>query len=91
MFGKKIGPETAIFLCRVDNHAEKKIDVDVYEMVLGEPYPHLRKGDTVRTIDRSAFHGKLPAQMKIRKIKTFGVEGIDRHRVSISHIPHSTD
>jgi len=90
LFGKKIGPETAIFLCRVDNHAEKKIDVDVYEMVLGEPYPHLRKGDTVRTIDRSAFHGKLPAQMKIRKIKTFGVEGIDRHRVSISHIPHST-
>ena len=83
LLAKKINADTAIFLCRVSEDRDgrekgrgagasrPRIDLDVY--AAAELYPHAEKGAPVVTADASAFGGRLPAQIKLKKRRCFGV------------------
>jgi hypothetical protein len=82
LLAKKINADTAIFLCRVSEDrdgrekgrgagARPRIDLDVY--AAAELYPHAEKGAPPVTADASAFGGRLPAQLKLKKRRCFGV------------------
>ena len=83
LLAKKINADTAIFLCRVSEDRDgrekgrglgasrHRIDLDVY--AAAELYPHAEKGAPVVTADASAFGGRLPAQIKLKKRRCFGV------------------
>ena len=85
LLAKKIQPDTAIFLCRVSSSDSRdkgkggfgaggsrpRLDLDVYGAA--EPYPHAEKGAPPVSADPTAFGGRLPAQIKLRKRRCFGV------------------
>ena len=82
LLARKINADTAIFLCRVSEDrdgrekgrgagARPRIDLDVY--AAAELYPHAEKGAPPVTADASAFGGRLPAQLKLKKRRCFGV------------------
>ena len=86
LLAKKIHPDTAIVLCRVSSSSDRgdrgkggsgtggsrpRLDLDVYGAA--EPYPHAEKGAPPVSVDATAFGGRLPAQIKLRARRCFGV------------------